>query len=129
MFEPFTRFDSKKRISSEKVPMPWVEDHFGPTTAVVVETILGQTDKLGSIKYYGGCYARATSYEPVVLPAGLRVRVLGRIPSMNIWVVASLDASSLDASPSQNSSVPNPSWADSYIRKSSRVVNYAGKRM
>jgi hypothetical protein len=88
---------------------------FDPQTAVVETIIIGRSDLLGVIKYYGGCYAQAITYEPIILPVGTRVRVLGRIPGQNIWVVSPLPQ--LLAIPSTK---PSTNWAEKY-RKSQTV--------
>jgi len=84
----------------------WAERHFSLQTAVVDEEIIGLSDTLGAIKCYGGSFRRAICCESVTLRVGDRVKILGRIPGRNIWIVAPLTASRVVPI-----SKPNINWA------------------
>ena len=90
----------------------WVCDRFGPNTAVVDTAIVGGSDNLGVITYQGGQFSKATTYDPVVLSKGIRVRILGRIPDTNILVVVPLAPVFVEPPTTPQ---PDPSWADSYL--------------
>ncbi|MEM6596730.1 MAG: hypothetical protein AAF810_17880 [Cyanobacteria bacterium P01_D01_bin.36] len=91
----------------------WVCDRFGPQTAVVDTAIVGRSNDLGVITYQGGQFSKATTYEPVVLPKGTRVRILGRIKDTNILVVIPLSPIFVEPPTTPQ---PNPNWADKYLR-------------
>ncbi|MEL6159895.1 MAG: hypothetical protein AAFR18_11800 [Cyanobacteria bacterium J06627_32] len=85
----FTR-TSKVQTENRNPYRHYVQERFGPVTAVVTEVIVGGSNKLGVIRYHGGCYAKALTYKQETLIVGTKVKVLGRIYGQNIWVVSSL---------------------------------------
>lgn len=84
------RKTSKLHVKDRNPYSDYVEERFGPITAVVTKNIVGGSSELGTIKYHGGCYAKALTYEETVLAVGTKVKVLGRVRDQNIWAVSEL---------------------------------------
>lgn len=93
----------------------WAYDRFGPSIATAVRPIIGYSDDVSQITYHGGCYAKAICFEPVIIPAGTRVRVIGKVEGVNIWLVEPLSQVSIESAP-----VPNKYWAEKYFDKDKR---------